>query len=347
MKRFLLLFTLLLIASLAAVGADTRLVDAAKARDRDWCTCCSSRRRPSETAADGTTALHWAAHWDDVEMAGLLLRSGANVQAANRYGVAPLVLACANGSDRMVDLLLSQSRSTRPWRRGDRVDDGLSHRQCAAVKLPDRRRRQGQCSGAGAGRPPPDVGRGGRAQPKRSGADCCRGRDQRTLQSRIHADVVCEFAKGGRNVRFLLKAGASPDEALPPPPRQSTGAGTRHHERTFRTRRATPRCRGGPEWRRRWVDRSPRHLECSETGSRQQRPRTTGIGSRIQPGTGAQAGRQRRECKSANDAHSKHRADQSQYKGSHALSAGCTHGRCRVDAPIGSIGRGPAHSYRG
>ena len=39
-------------------------------------------------------------------MAGLLLRSGANVQAANRYGVAPLVLACANGSDRMVDLLL-------------------------------------------------------------------------------------------------------------------------------------------------------------------------------------------------------------------------------------------------
>ena len=40
-------------------------------------------------------------------MAGLLLRSGASVQAANRYGVSPLVLACANGSDRMIDLLVA------------------------------------------------------------------------------------------------------------------------------------------------------------------------------------------------------------------------------------------------
>ena len=103
MKLFLLLMT----ASFAASGADTRVVDAAKARNREQVRALLQQKAaPSETAADGTTALHWAAHWDDVEMAGLLLRSGANVQAANRYGVAPLVLACANGSDRMVDLLL-------------------------------------------------------------------------------------------------------------------------------------------------------------------------------------------------------------------------------------------------
>jgi ankyrin repeat protein len=103
MKPFLLLMT----ASLAALGADTRVVDAAKARDREKVRALLQQKAvPGETAADGTTALHWAAHWDDVELASLLLKSGANVQAANRYGVAPLVLACANGSGRMVDLLL-------------------------------------------------------------------------------------------------------------------------------------------------------------------------------------------------------------------------------------------------
>jgi ankyrin repeat protein len=82
-------------------------VDAAKVRDREQVrTLLQQKTDPSETTADGTTALHWAAHWDDVELASLLLKSGANVQAANRYGVAPLVLACANGSGRMVDLLL-------------------------------------------------------------------------------------------------------------------------------------------------------------------------------------------------------------------------------------------------
>jgi ankyrin repeat protein len=103
MKRFLLLMT----ASLAALGADMRVVDAAEARDREQVrVLLQQKAAPNVTAADGTTALHWAAHWDDIEMAGLLLRAGANVQAASRYGVAPLVLACANGSDRMVDLLL-------------------------------------------------------------------------------------------------------------------------------------------------------------------------------------------------------------------------------------------------
>ena len=48
--------------------------------------------------ADGTTALHWAVHRDSVEIVDLLIRAGAQVSAANRYGVTPLSLACTNGS---------------------------------------------------------------------------------------------------------------------------------------------------------------------------------------------------------------------------------------------------------
>ena len=40
---------------------------------------------------DGATALHWAAHWDDSAMANELLAAGADVDAANDFGVVPLL----------------------------------------------------------------------------------------------------------------------------------------------------------------------------------------------------------------------------------------------------------------
>jgi ankyrin repeat protein len=58
------------------------------------------------TQADGATALHWAAHWDDAGLAGLLLRAGARVDVANDFGVTPLLLAAGNGRPAMIALLL-------------------------------------------------------------------------------------------------------------------------------------------------------------------------------------------------------------------------------------------------
>ena len=55
---------------------------------------------------DGTTALHRAAFEGDVAGAESLIHAGADVKAANRYGVTPLSLACTNGSGPMVELLL-------------------------------------------------------------------------------------------------------------------------------------------------------------------------------------------------------------------------------------------------
>ena len=60
----------------------------------------------SRPAADGTTALHWAARLDLPDLADLLLEAGADATAANAFGVTPLALAAVNGSAAMLDTLL-------------------------------------------------------------------------------------------------------------------------------------------------------------------------------------------------------------------------------------------------
>jgi ankyrin repeat protein len=56
---------------------------------------------------DGSTALHWASHWDELDTADLLIRAGADVNAATTLGVTALALACENGSEMMVEKLLN------------------------------------------------------------------------------------------------------------------------------------------------------------------------------------------------------------------------------------------------
>ena len=60
-----------------------------------------------KTDVDGTTPLHWAVYEDDAQAVTSLLGAGANVKAANRYGVTPLSLACTNGNGPIVRLLLN------------------------------------------------------------------------------------------------------------------------------------------------------------------------------------------------------------------------------------------------
>jgi ankyrin repeat protein len=55
---------------------------------------------------DGTTALHWAAHWNDTETVKLLIAAGADAKAANRYGATPLSEAAALGNAPVIEMLL-------------------------------------------------------------------------------------------------------------------------------------------------------------------------------------------------------------------------------------------------
>jgi ankyrin repeat protein len=54
-----------------------------------------------------TTALHHAAETDDIAAATRLIRSGNDVNAVDRYGAAPISIACARGNAAMIELLLN------------------------------------------------------------------------------------------------------------------------------------------------------------------------------------------------------------------------------------------------
>lgn len=75
---------------------------------------------PTAAHPDGMTALHWAAHRDDVATAKLLLAAKADPSAANRYGVTPLSLACTNGNAAIITLLLDAGADANlPLRGGE------------------------------------------------------------------------------------------------------------------------------------------------------------------------------------------------------------------------------------
>jgi ankyrin repeat protein len=98
---------LLLAASGAMASDDLRVVEAAKNRDREALRSLLEAKADVNAAQpDGATALHWAAHWDDLETVELLIRAGAASDVSNDYGVTPLSLAVTNRNAAMVERLL-------------------------------------------------------------------------------------------------------------------------------------------------------------------------------------------------------------------------------------------------
>jgi len=91
----------------AIAGPSSAAADAAQNKNMTALrTLLGSKADVNAAQPDGTTALHWAAHWNDAEAVILLLRAGANPKATNRYGASPLSEAAASGSAAMIDALL-------------------------------------------------------------------------------------------------------------------------------------------------------------------------------------------------------------------------------------------------
>ena len=107
MKTTLAFLLAIAIPSLcAAGGAD--VADAAQKKDLSALRALVQRRVDVNAAQpDGTTALHWAAAWNNNDAVTLLLRAGADAKARNRYGATPLSEAVSSGSAAMVQALLN------------------------------------------------------------------------------------------------------------------------------------------------------------------------------------------------------------------------------------------------
>ncbi len=114
MKAFTFLWFLLSVAALAV-----ELPDAAE--KRDWArteALLSAKSEVNAAQADGTTALHWAAYHDKLDIVTQLLATGAKADPANRYGITPLLLAGQNGSEDIVRVLLNAGADANAKQRG-------------------------------------------------------------------------------------------------------------------------------------------------------------------------------------------------------------------------------------
>ena len=108
--NFALLVTVVFLVRASVVvtlAADLQLVEAAKNRDAHLVAeLLKQKVNVDEAQPDGSTALHWAAHWNELETISMLIKAGAQVNLANRYGATPLWLASGNGSESAVLALL-------------------------------------------------------------------------------------------------------------------------------------------------------------------------------------------------------------------------------------------------
>jgi ankyrin repeat protein len=97
----------LLLSSLAAFAASSPVADAVQNRDSAALQALLKQHAAVNAAQpDGTTALQWAAHWNDSQTVGLLLEAGADAKVSNHYGATPLSEAAALGNAAIIAQLL-------------------------------------------------------------------------------------------------------------------------------------------------------------------------------------------------------------------------------------------------
>ena len=102
------LITLLTVAGPSAAPDELGLVDAARNQDEAQVRALLSRKADVNARSDdGSTALLWVSHWNDVATADLLIHAQADPNIANDLGMTPLSRACTNGNAALVELLLN------------------------------------------------------------------------------------------------------------------------------------------------------------------------------------------------------------------------------------------------
>src|SRR5262245_10636948 len=95
-------------ATMSAARATTSLLDAAESGDRATALRLLAEKgtNPNAVGPDGTTAIMWAAHNDDLALVQALIKAGANVKLTNQFGTSALAEAAIIGSAPIIDALL-------------------------------------------------------------------------------------------------------------------------------------------------------------------------------------------------------------------------------------------------
>jgi ankyrin repeat protein len=96
------------VTAFGAASSSVQLADVAQKGDLDSLRALV-KQHPGDVNApqpDGSTALLWAAYWNDQKAVEELLAAGANVNASNRDGFTALSQACTNGNVQLVETLL-------------------------------------------------------------------------------------------------------------------------------------------------------------------------------------------------------------------------------------------------
>lgn len=106
-KKIAACLSFLFLTSWAYAQDELRLIQAVKDQDLSQVrVLLDSGVDVNETEADGSRALHWSVHRDNLEITRLLLDAGIDINEKNRYQVAPLSLAANNGNPEMIAILL-------------------------------------------------------------------------------------------------------------------------------------------------------------------------------------------------------------------------------------------------
>jgi uncharacterized protein len=99
--------TILFLLPLTLWAADSPLAQAVKDGDRPTAlSLLAAHTAVNQPEQDGTTALHWAAHFADTDMVDRLLKAGADPKARNQFGATPISEAALSNSAPIIDKLL-------------------------------------------------------------------------------------------------------------------------------------------------------------------------------------------------------------------------------------------------
>ncbi len=106
-NQFSLVAVLLALGFTCVSASENPIIEAARSSDINTLSnLLTDSSDINTTQGDGATALHWAAHLENLEMVDLLINKGADVNHANDLGATPLWVGTVSGNQSIISRLL-------------------------------------------------------------------------------------------------------------------------------------------------------------------------------------------------------------------------------------------------